>query len=132
MALLAYRPDHMATSDMIAQNVCTHPARVRKVMSCLRKQGYIDTKEGSGGGYILNCEPSKVTLAELYRATALGAIKPTWCSGDQEQDCMVACHMAQVMGDIFCDAERHLLNYLQQVTIAGVLEQLREAQRSKD
>jgi DNA-binding IscR family transcriptional regulator len=31
LVLLAYRPDGMATSDEIAANVCTHPARVRKV-----------------------------------------------------------------------------------------------------
>jgi hypothetical protein len=62
----------------------------------------------------------------------MGTIKPTWCSGDKEQDCMVACHMSLVMEDIFSEAERQLLNYFQQLTIAGVLERLRDAQRFKD
>ncbi|UUZ92222.1 Rrf2 family transcriptional regulator [Paenibacillus sp. P25] len=131
LVLLAYRPDHMATSDMIAHNVCTHPARVRKVMSCLRKMGYVATKEGGGGGYLLSCDPEVVTLAEIYRTTSIGSIKPAWCSGDVEQDCMVACNMAEVMEEIFTEAEQQLLNYLQHLTVSHVLERLRVTQQSK-
>lgn len=131
LVLLAYRPDHMATSDMIAHNVCTHPARVRKVLSCLRKRGYVTTKEGSGGGYLLSCDPAEVTLAEIYRATSIGSIKPAWCSGDEEQDCMIACNMADVMEDIFTEAEVQLLAFLEQLTISRVLERVRVSQQSK-
>ncbi|CAG7644104.1 hypothetical protein PAESOLCIP111_04624 [Paenibacillus solanacearum] len=131
LVLLAYRPDHMATSDMIAHNVSTHPARVRKVMGCLRKLGYVATKEGSGGGFILCCDPSKVTLAEIYKATSIGSIKPGWCSGDAEQDCMIACNMADVMEQIFTEAEMQLLTFFGQLTIQHVLDRLREAQQEK-
>lgn len=131
LALLAYRPDHMATSDMIAHNVCTHPARVRKVLSCLRKRGYITTKEGSGGGYLLSCDPREVTLSEIYRVTSMGTIKPAWCSGDVEQDCMVACNMADVMENIFTEAEQQLLDFLDHLTISSVLDRLRVNHQSK-
>ncbi|TVY06973.1 RrF2 family transcriptional regulator [Paenibacillus cremeus] len=131
LVLLAYRPDHMATSDMIAHNVCTHPARVRKVMACLRKLGYVKAKEGSGGGFILSCDPSQVTLAEIYRATSIGSIKPGWCSGDAEQECMIACNMADVMGQIFTEAEMHLLGFLQQLTIQQVLGRIRDVQQDR-
>ncbi|CAG7645815.1 Rrf2 family transcriptional regulator [Paenibacillus allorhizosphaerae] len=131
LVLLAYRPDHMATSDMIAHNVSTHPARVRKVMGCLRKMGYVTTKEGSGGGFILCCDPAEVTLAEIYKTTSIGSIKPGWCSGDTGQDCMVACNMADVMEQIFTEAEMQLLAYFDKLTIQQVLERLREAQQDK-
>ncbi|PYI50845.1 RrF2 family transcriptional regulator [Paenibacillus flagellatus] len=131
LVFLASRPDRMATSEMIAHNVNTHPSRVRKVMSCLRKQGYISTKEGIGGGYLFDGDPEQVTLAAIYRATSIGSIKPGWCSGNDEESCMVACNMADVMDRIFCEAEQQLLTYLQQMTIAGVLEQVRAAQRGK-
>lgn len=131
LVLLAYRPDHMATSDMIAANVCTHPARVRKVMSCLKKRGYVTTKEGTGGGYALSCNPVEVTLAQMYRATSIGSLKPSWCSGNEEEDCMIACNMADVMNHIFAEAEEQMLTFLSRITILDVLNRIREAQNEK-
>jgi DNA-binding IscR family transcriptional regulator len=121
----------MATSDMIAHNVCTHPARVRKVMALLRKQGYVAAKEGTGGGFLLNCSPEQVTLAEIYSLTSMGSVKPNWCSGDVEQDCMIACNMASVMDQIFSGAEKQLIDYFNQSTIQDVLQQVRREQQSK-
>ncbi|WP_159888214.1 RrF2 family transcriptional regulator [Paenibacillus puerhi] len=131
LVLLAYRPDRTATSEMIAANVCTHPARVRKVLSCLKKTGHVATREGSGGGYTLACDPHEVTLAEVYRVTSIGSIKPSWCSGDVEEDCLIACNMADVMDGIFSEAESRMLTYLAQVKIADVLERLRAAHAAK-
>jgi Rrf2 family protein len=131
LVFLAYKPDRMATSDVIASNVNTHPSRLRKVMSCLRKQGYIITKEGIGGGIMLNCSPEQVTLAEIYGATSLGSFKPTWSSGSGDEGCMVACNMAEVMDHIFCEAEQHMLVYLERTTISDVLDRVRAAQQLK-
>ncbi|WP_248929799.1 RrF2 family transcriptional regulator [Paenibacillus hamazuiensis] len=126
LVLLAYKPDHMATSDYIAHNVCTHPARVRKVMGCLRKAGYVAAKEGIGGGFILNCDPAQVTLAEIYRLTSIGSIKPGWCSGDEEADCMVAGNMAAVMDDIYQEAEQQMIRFLERFTVSDVLDRVRK------
>jgi Rrf2 family protein len=131
LVFLSNSPDRIATSEVIAHNVNTHPSRLRKVMSCLRKHGYIATKEGIGGGYMLNCSPDQVTLAEIYRATSIGSIKPGWFSGNEDGKCMVACNMADVMDSIFCEAEQHLLLYLHQTTITDVLERVRAAQLQK-
>ncbi|KIL41019.1 Rrf2 family transcriptional regulator [Gordoniibacillus kamchatkensis] len=131
LVLLAYKSDHMATSDYIAMNVATHPARIRKVMSLLRKQGYVRTKEGIGGGFTLSCDPAKVTLAEIYRLTSLGTLKPSWCSGDPGKECPVSANMKPVMDSIFFEAELNMERYLEGQTIAGVLEQLQAAERLK-
>ena len=48
--------NHKATtlsSEMLAENICTNPARIRKVMSQLKRAGLISTKEGIDGGIIL-------------------------------------------------------------------------------
>lgn len=131
LVLLAYRTDRSATSEYIADNVGTHPARVRKVLSFLKKAGYVATKEGSGGGYTLACDPNEVSLAEIYCVTSIGSIKPSWCSGDEEEDCMIACNMANVMDGIFSEAEERMLTYLQQLKINDVLDRVRAAQASK-
>ena len=59
-----------ASSEVLAQNICTNPARVRKVMAKLKKAGLVDTKEGAVGGYQSARAPETVTLCEI--AEALG------------------------------------------------------------
>lgn len=128
LALLANRPDHMASSELIAKNVCTHPARIRKIMSILRKHGFVKTKEGIGGGYILNCDPQEVTLAQIYRTVSSGTLKPHLCTGDPEESCLVSSNMHCVMDEIFNEAEVYFAKYLDQITIQSVLEKIKQVQ----
>jgi len=130
LVLLAHRPDGMATSEEIAENVCTHPARVRKVLSCLRKHGCIDTREGPGGGYRLLGQPGEVTLADVYRALAAGSLAPSWCSGDPEKECIVSSNMAEVMNAVFCGADRQIEQYFEGITIGGMLSQVKSIQQA--
>jgi len=124
LVLLAHRPDGMASSDEIATNVCTNPVRVRKVMSCLRKNGFVETREGSGGGYRLSREPGDMTLADVYRALTAGSLAPKWCSGDPESDCLVGSNMAEVMNSVFCGADEQLERYFESITIGQMLSKL--------
>ncbi|MBB3110616.1 Rrf2 family protein [Paenibacillus phyllosphaerae] len=125
LVYLAYLPERMAPSEQIAENVATNPARIRKVMSCLRKGGYVDTREGAGGGYRLTLDPAVVTLADVYRLMAQGSVIPSWCSGDPDMDCVVGSNMTSVMNGIFCRAEKQLEDYFAGITIADVLRQIR-------
>jgi len=129
LVYLANLPEGMATSDEIAANVCTHPARVRKVMSCLRKSGYVDTREGFGGGYKLVCRPDDVTLADIYRALASGSLAPNWCSGNPETDCIISSRMGEVMREVFCGADRQLEAYFSRITIGSMLAALLDRER---
>ncbi|MFF2889887.1 RrF2 family transcriptional regulator [Paenibacillus sp. NPDC057967] len=124
LVYLAYLPEKMASSDMISDNVRTHSARVRKVMSALRKGGFVETREGSGGGYRLTLDPDSVTLADIYRVMAQGSLIPSWCSGNPEMDCVVGSNMNQVMFGIFCQAERQLEDHFRGITISDVLKQI--------
>ncbi|WP_054025157.1 Rrf2 family transcriptional regulator [Bacillus sp. FJAT-28004] len=129
LVLLAYLPDHMASSEIIARNVSTNPTRIRKIMSSLRKHGFVKTKEGIGGGYILNCEPGEVTLAQIYRALSGGTLKPHWCSGNPEEDCLVSANIQVVMDHFFYEAELHYMAYLEQNTLQTALDKIRKCQQ---
>lgn len=128
LVLLAHLPGRMATSDEIAMNVSTHSARIRKVMGCLRKAGYVKSKEGIGGGFILNCDPERVTLAEIFRLTSQGSLKPKWCSGDPSKPCLVSSNMESVMGNLFCDAEQYMHTFFEQHTIGSLLGKIKQKQ----
>ncbi|GGF92072.1 RrF2 family transcriptional regulator [Paenibacillus abyssi] len=128
LVYLAYLPERMASSECIADTVQTNPARVRKVMGCLRRGGFVETREGTRGGYRLTIDPATVTLGEIYRVMAQGSLMPNWCSGDPDSDCVVGSNMQEVMNGIFCSAEKHLEAYFSQITIANVLGQVHECQ----
>jgi Rrf2 family protein len=130
LVLLAYRPEGMASSEEIAANVCTNPVRVRKVMSCLRKNGFVDTREGPGGGYKLYQRPEQITLADVYRSLAAGSLAPSWCSGDPEKDCVVSSNMGEVMNAVFCGADRQLEDYFGAITIGHMLSQVKAKQQA--
>lgn len=128
LVYLAYLPDHMACSGSIAVNVCTNAARIRKIMSCLRSQGFVKTKEGIGGGYILDCNPQEVSLADIYRTLSRGSLKPNWCTGDPAQKCVVSSNTQVVMNQIFNEAELYLEKYLENITLSSVLEKIKLCQ----
>ncbi|MEH7356327.1 Rrf2 family transcriptional regulator [Neobacillus drentensis] len=125
LVLLANIPDHMANSETIAENVCTNPARIRKVMSILRKSGFVKTKEGIGGGYVLSCDPEETTMSHIYLAISSGSLKPHWCTGDPKQNCVISSNTQGVMEEIFIEAEQHMQSYLNQITISNVLNRIK-------
>lgn len=131
LVLLFHHPKQMATSDFIATNVNTHPARVRKVMAGLRKSGYLTTKEGTGGGYLLNCNIKQVNLRELYRMTSKGSLKPSWSSGDTQDTCPVAANIEDVMDHVYSQAEQKLEAFLETVTIDDIYEQIKRRRETK-
>lgn len=124
LVLLAYLPEGMASSETIAENVQTNPARIRKVMGVLRKSGLVETREGTRGGYRLAMAPGEVTLGDIYRAMAQGTLTPSWCSGDPHMDCVVGSNMRSVMDGIFCSAEKRLEDYFDGISIKAVLGQI--------
>jgi len=128
LVLLANLPNQMANSESIAENVCTNPTRIRKIMSILRKSGYVKTKEGIGGGYVLSCNPEKTTLSQIYTAMATGSLKPSWCTGDPDQACVISSNTQVVMDQIFTEAEMHLQSYLNHITISSVLERIKSCE----
>ena len=57
------------SSEELARNICTNPARVRKVLARMKKDGLVETKEGSsGGGYRFAKGAGEVSLAQVARA----------------------------------------------------------------
>lgn len=125
LIMLASAPDHLWNSESLSRKVHTHPARIRKIMSILRKDRLVMTKEGLGGGYRLNCDPEECTLARIYRTTSCTALKLNWCSPTAD-DCELS-GIRMVMEDTFSRAEHVLEDYLEQWTIAALLEQIKKA-----
>jgi Rrf2 family protein len=120
LTLLALQPDRMATSDVISESAGVHPVRIRKVLSLLKRNGFIRTKEGTGGGFIFASELSEVNLWDIYKITSEGALQPK-CPESNEK-CIVGANMQKVLFSIFLGAEDHLGEFLKNYTIKEVVD----------
>ncbi len=120
LTLLAQQPDKMSSSDAIAESACVHPVRIRKVLSLLKKHGYITSKEGTGGGFIFTLHPEDVNLWDLYKVTSEGALQPK-CP-DSNETCIVGANMQTILFNIFLGAEEHMGEYLRKYTIKTIVD----------
>lgn len=108
------------SSDKLAANICTNPARVRKIMGKLKKNGLISTKEGVVGGYLFGLAPSKVTLEDISGALDVQFVSSSWRSGDSSLPCLVASGMAGIMDDVYGKLDDLCRDYLKQITIETI------------
>lgn len=110
----------MLSSEALAQNVCTNPARIRKVMSMLRASGLVRTKEGAEGGYLLAMQADEITLRAVCEATGTRLVDAAWRSGDVDMDCVVASGMGNIMDEIYAQLDEQCKARLEQITIADI------------
>ena len=109
------------SSEALAENICTNPARVRKVMAKLKKAGFVKTKEGSEGGYLFDQDADQVTLDQIAQALEIRFVDTAWKSGDTDMKCLVASGMAGLMDEIFDDLNEQCRKRLKEITI-GTLD----------
>ena len=109
------------SSEELAENICTNPARVRKVMAKLKKAGFVKTKEGSEAGYLFDQDADRVTLDQIAQALEIRFVDTAWKSGDTDMKCLVASGMAGLMDEIFDDLNEQCRKRLKEITI-GTLD----------
>lgn len=111
-------------SDKLAENICTNPVTVRRVMSTLGKAGIIDTKIGrTDGGYSFT-KAGQVTLGDVAEALNASFVKLSWHSGDPDMNCQIASGMAGYMDGLYKDMDEACKKRLAQITIADVEKEL--------
>ena len=112
--------EKVLSSEELADNICTNPARVRKVMASLKGAGLVETKEGYVGGYRFALDASKVDLTRIADALGIRFVCTNWRSGDQDNPCLVASGMADIMDGILDDLDNCCRERLRSMTIADI------------
>ena len=112
------------SSEVIAENVCTNPARVRKVLHKLKAAGLLESKNGVEGGYMFTADAAKVTLLDIFDAVGNKFIKVAWRSGSAEMDCPIACGMAPIMDDVFAKLDSCCRTALSSMTVEDIDDRL--------
>lgn len=129
LVYLSQLESHMASSEALANNVCTNASRIRKVMSVLRKNGMVETKEGIDGGYVFSKSPKTVTLGEIYHITAANSIASNWRSGSVDKPCMIASGMGAVMEEVYMLADENCRLFFETLSIQDIINKLMTRQQ---
>ena len=116
------------SSEAPAENICTNPTRVRRVLAGLKKAGMVETREGLDGGYRLTADPATLTLRQVAEAVNTRFVDCAWHSGDIDRDCAICSGMAGVMDELYRQVNEQCAAYLAQITIADIETQLFEKQ----
>lgn len=125
MVFLHHKGENLC-SEELAENICTNPGRVRRVLARLKKAGLVETKEGRFlGGY--SCIKGRtVTLGEISRALDVKFADLSWHSGNEDMECKVASGMAGYMDGICEELNVRCGEYLDAITVAEVEKKLFE------
>ena len=87
------------SSEALAENICTNPTRVRRVLAGLKKAGMVETREGLVNTRFVDC---------------------AWHSGDIDRDCAICSGMAGVMDTLYRNMNEQCAAYISQITIADI------------
>lgn len=108
------------SSEELAENICTNPARVRKIMALLKRAGLIETKEGAEGGYLFCRKAEEVTLSEVGKALGMAFVSVSWKSGNEDMDCYIASGMAGIMDGIYAQLNKLCGKHLESISIGDI------------
>lgn len=108
------------SSEELAENICTNPARVRRVTAKLKKAGLVETKEGSEGGCRFTGDPGQTDLARVATALEVKFVEVSWRSGSQDRECLICTGMAGVMDQLLDELDELCKRRLSQLTIADL------------
>lgn len=112
------------SSDAIAKNVCTNPVRIRKVLSKLKKAGFVTTKEGENGGYSYSAKENNLNLSQVLEAVDVSIVYTNWHSGDKHMECLIASGMAGVIDNLCLELDNVCRSRLSLITILDLDKQI--------
>ncbi len=107
-------------SELLADNICTNPARVRKIMAQLKKAGLVETREGAEGGYRFTGDPAATTLSQIGEALDARYVCANWHSGDVDKECLISSGMGAILDGIYDDLNEVCRAHLAAITIDAI------------
>ncbi|MGG2196694.1 MULTISPECIES: Rrf2 family transcriptional regulator [Paenibacillus] len=125
LSLIAISPSP-CTSDFIAASVNTNPVVIRRIISSLKKAGFVHVKAGAGGAY-LRKELDEITLLDVYRAVEVVEKGELFnFHGHPNPACPVGANIESVLRTNMLEAQSAMERQLAQVTLNQLVTELRK------
>ncbi|WP_417320421.1 Rrf2 family transcriptional regulator [Emcibacter sp.] len=109
------------TSEVLAKAMETNPVVIRRILAGLRKQGYVRSEKGHGGGWSLARDLSEISLRDIYDALGSPALIAI---GNRSENpaCLIEQAVNKALDQVIDEAETLILNRLGNVTLAMLSE----------
>ncbi|MBE7172380.1 MAG: Rrf2 family transcriptional regulator [Williamsia sp.] len=115
LTLLETKKGELLSSGFIAGSINVNPVVVRKEIGNLRAHGFVESKEGKGGGYLLGKPASQIRLSDVYRA--VNDVQLLGRSNDPNPDCLVGKQINVHLNDLFRAADEALIKQMGKITL---------------
>ncbi|MBO9675138.1 MAG: Rrf2 family transcriptional regulator [Sphingobacteriaceae bacterium] len=117
LTLLNEAKGGIVSSEYLAGSININPVLVRKEIMNLRKHGFVESKEGKGGGSFLAKSAKDINLGDVYKSVrssnVLGQSK-----NEPNPKCPVGRQINQHLDALYNDAENALIENLSKQTLA--------------
>lgn len=119
-----------ATSEVLARAMGSHPVVVRRLMAGLRRAGFVASAKGHGGGWVLGCPLSAMTLGDVH--AALGA-PPFLAVGPRgtPSGCLVEQAVDTALGAAYQEAEALLAARLHGVKLSDLAHDFHQRMQAR-
>ena len=115
------------SSTLMAHSVGANPSQVRKLLSLLKKDGMVASRQGVEG-YELAKPAKDITLLDVYEAVyEHQGVSVMAIHRNPSDKCKVGRHIAPVLGSMFATLDSKMAEELAGITVAQVAESMREA-----
>ncbi|WP_433923570.1 Rrf2 family transcriptional regulator [Paenibacillus taichungensis] len=124
LVLLSSHENEKLTSTQISERIRVNPARIRRVLSSIKKVGYVKSKEGIDGGYVLSKDPHEITLKDVYTLVSskpLQTPKPSMMTKGN-----LTAEVDIQLVNIFIESEKQLMQQLEKITLGSMLHVMKE------
>lgn len=115
LTLLELKKGELLSSEFIASSINVNAAVIRKEIGNLRGLGFIESKEGKGGGYALGKPASQMQLSDVY--TSVNDTSLLGRANDPNPDCPIGKQINGHLSDLFNKANDAFLKQLGKITI---------------
>ncbi len=107
------------TSEALAAAMQTNPVVVRRLMAGLRQAGFVSSAKGHGGGWVLSCTLSAVTLGDIHNAVGAPALLAMG-NRTESPGCIVEQAVNATLDGACDEAEALLLKRFNSITLADL------------
>ena len=128
MAALGFFRGKEIPSAILARSVNADPTFVRKSLSKLSKAGLVVTTRGKNGASTLTRSPERITLLDIYRASAAPAAFAVH-NYPVEKRCPISRTIKGCMSSVLKETQKSFENTLDRITLADIVGEIRRASR---
>ena len=124
LTVLALHRGEPLTSEQLACSVNTNPVVIRRLLGRFRKAGFVASKAGVRGGWVLVVVPEQINLWDVLRTVEPRCETFALHKSPPNPQCPVGCNIQDVLSEIYDEVRDGMSGTLARSSIASVLAAL--------